>query len=415
MTHKFYDTCSLLLKAGHVFDEQDSILVISSITLEELENIKTSSRKDNDVKFAARKLTHELDEHFGEYEIITFVPSLLEDDNFLNLEPTNDLKIISCAWLAQSMWQDLVFITNDLCCKNLAFALLACPIEKYKPEIQDYDGYKEIYLNDDQLTELYSDLDYNHFNLYTNEYALIYNQETKELVDKMCWTGEKMRTVPFYTFESDWFGTIKPYKGDAYQVLAADSFMHNKITMIKGMSGSGKSFLSMGFLMSQLEKRKIDKIIVFCNTVATRNAARLGFYSGSRTEKLLDSQIGNMLASKLGGLSAVERMILDEKLLLLPLSDLRGYDTSGMRAGIYITEAQNMDTELMKLALQRIGEDCICIIDGDFKTQVDMVEYEGVNNGMRRTSEVFRNSDIYGEVTLKTIHRSRIAELADKI
>ena len=46
-----------------------------------------------------------------------------------------------------------------------------------------------------------------------------------------------------------------------------------------------------------------------------------------------------MLASKLGGLSAVERMILDEKLLLLPLSDLRGYDTSGMRAGIYITEA----------------------------------------------------------------------------
>ena len=33
------------------------------------------------------------------------------------------------------------------------------------------------------------------------------------------------------------------------------------------------------------------------------------------------------------------KAILDEKLLLLPLSDLRGYDTSGMRAGIYITEA----------------------------------------------------------------------------
>lgn len=74
-----------------------------------------------------------------------------------------------------------------------------------------------------------------------------------------------------------------------------------------------------------------------------------------------------------------------------------------------------MDTELMKLALQRIGEDCICIIDGDFKTQVDMVEYEGINNGMKRASEVFRGSDIYGEVTLKAIHRSEIATLADKI
>lgn len=415
MIHKFYDTCSLLLKAGHVFDEEDTTLVISSITLQELENIKTSNKKDNDVKFAARKLTHELDEHYGEFEIIIYVPSLLEYSPFDQLEPTNDLKIIACASTAHELWNDLIFITNDLCCKDLALTLLKCPVEKYEEEKCDYDGYKKVYLDNNQLTELYSNLNINHFNLLINEYALIYSQETKELVDKMCWTGEKMRTVPFYIFESDWFGTIKPYKGDAYQALAADSFMHNKITMIKGLSGSGKSYLSMGFLMSQLEKRKIDKIIVFCNTVATRNAARLGFYSGSRTEKLLDSQIGNMLASKLGGLSAVERMIFDEKLVLLPLSDCRGYDTSGMRAGIYITEAQNMDTELMKLALQRIGEDCICIIDGDFKTQVDMVEYEGVNNGMRRASEVFRGSDIYGEVTLKTIHRSKIAELADKI
>lgn len=415
MIHKFYDTCSLLLKAGHVFDEEDTTLVISSITLQELENIKTSNKKDNDVKFAARKLIHELDEHYGEFEIIIYVPSLLEYSPFDQLEPTNDLKIIACASTAYELWKDLIFITNDLCCKDLALTLLKCPVEKYEEEKCDYDGYKKVYLDDNQLTELYSNLNINHFNLLINEYALIYNQETEELVDKMCWTGEKMRAVPFYTFESDWFGTIKPYKGDAYQALAADSFMHNKITMIKGLSGSGKSYLSMGFLMSQLEKRKIDKIIVFCNTVATRNAARLGFYSGSRTEKLLDSQIGNMLASKLGGLSAVERMIFDEKLVLLPLSDCRGYDTSGMRAGIYITEAQNMDTELMKLALQRIGEDCICIIDGDFKTQVDMVEYEGANNGMRRASEVFRGSDIYGEVTLKTIHRSKIAELADKI
>jgi hypothetical protein len=32
-------------------------------------------------------------------------------------------------------------------------------------------------------------------------------------------------------------------------------------------------------------------------------------------------------------------MIQEEKLVLLPLSDIRGYDTSGMRAGVYISEA----------------------------------------------------------------------------
>jgi predicted ribonuclease YlaK len=48
------------------------------------------------------------------------------------------------------------------------------------------------------------------------------------------------------------------------------------------------------------------------------------------------------------------------------MSDIRGFDTNGMKAGVYITEAQNLDINLIKLALQRIGEDSVCIIDGDF-------------------------------------------------
>ena len=170
--------------------------------------------------------------------------------------------------------------------------------------------------------------------------------------------------------------------------------------MIKGPAGTGKSHLAVGYLFHLLEKGKIDKIIIFCNTVATRNAAKLGFYPGSRDEKLLDSQIGNFLASKLGGKISVEQFIDAEKLLLLPMSDVRGYDTSGMNAGIYITEAQNLDVDLLKLALQRVGEDSIVILDGDTKSQVDLVDYEGANNGMRRASKVFRGESIYGEVEL---------------
>ena len=97
------------------------------------------------------------------------------------------------------------------------------------------------------------------------------------------------------------------------------------------------------------------------------------------------------------------------------MSDIRGFDTSGMRAGIYITEAQNLDIELMKLALQRIGEDSFCIIEGDDNTQVDLSIYAGDNNGMRRVSEVFRGEDIYGEITLPNIYRSRIANIAEKM
>ena len=130
--------------------------------------------------------------------------------------------------------------------------------------------------------------------------------------------------------------------------------------------------------MSKLDRGDLDRIIVFCNTVATANSAKLGYLPGTRDEKLLDSQIGNLLISKFGGRDGVEQLIEENKLVLLPMSDIRGYDTSGMKAGIYISEAQNLDRPLIKLALQRVGEDCVCIIDGDEKTQVDDIHFAGI-------------------------------------
>jgi predicted ribonuclease YlaK len=236
-----------------------------------------------------------------------------------------------------------------------------------------------------------------------------------EIVDKLCWTGKDYRHLTYDNFKSNHFGNIKPMKDDVYQALVADSFANNRITLVKGPAGTGKTYLSLGFLMHKLERNKIDKIVIFCNTVATKNSAKLGYYPGSKDEKLLDSQIGNMLSTKLGGKFAVEEMIRKEELILLPFSDIRGYDTSGMNAGVYITEAQNLDIELMKLALQRIGEDSICIIDGDYNTQVDDIHFAGGNNGMRRASKIFKGEDVYGEITLRKIHRSRIAEIAEKM
>ena len=118
---------------------------------------------------------------------------------------------------------------------------------------------------------------------------------------------------------------------------------------------------------------------------------------------------------KIETLEEVEKLIDIGQLYLLPVSDIRGFDTSGMKAGIYVTEAQNLNIELMKLILQRIGEDSICILDGDNTSQVDSIIYAGNKNGLKRVSEVFRGQDFYGQVTLKIIHRSKIANIASKM
>jgi PhoH-like ATPase len=173
--------------------------------------------------------------------------------------------------------------------------------------------------------------------------------------------------------------------------------------------------LAMSFLLSQLEKDKIDKIIMFINDTPVRGSVAHGFLPGTLTEKLCESQVGNFLMGKLGSKEQILHLISMGKLLLLPISDIRGFDTSTMKAGIYITEAQNMSVDMMKLALQRIGDDCICIIDGDCNTQVDSKMFEGKSNGMRRLSEIFRGKDIYGEMELNTTYRSRIAEIAESM
>lgn len=409
----FYDTCSLLNELHSAFE--NDFFYISSVTLEELENIKTSSSKDQDIKYRARQLLHLLFENKDKYKVVIFQKEWeTAISNFSYLSDNNDSKIIYSAFITDTgISFDLVFKTDDLCCAALAKQIgLTVETTYEQMKLDNYTGFVEKIIPNEELVAFYSKSNLeteNHFNLLENQY-LIVKDENGKIADSFKWKNGNYEQVLFPVLKTDMFGTIKPK--DEYQKLAIDSLLSNKITVLRGPAGSGKSYLSFAALFQKLEKHEIDKIIIFCNTVATANSAKLGFYPGSRNEKLLDSQIGNFLSSKLGDNVATEKFIAEGKLALLPMSDIRGYDTTGMKAGIYITEAQNLDIELMRLALQRVGEDSICILDGDDQAQVDLSIYGGVNNGLRRVSEVFRGSELYGEITLQKIHRSKIAELA---
>ena len=90
--YNFYDTSSLLLLSD---EELNQNFIISSITLHELENIKTSRNKDFEVKAAARHVLHKLFENRGKYQIVIYQPEDLEllGDNHFDI--TDDIKISS--------------------------------------------------------------------------------------------------------------------------------------------------------------------------------------------------------------------------------------------------------------------------------------------------------------------------------
>ena len=419
MAKIFYDTCSLLNLQADAFKET---FYISSITLNELECIKTSGLKDEEIKWKARQVLHLLKENEGVFTVIPFKETDATYLSTYDLPHTNDSKIILTALniLGRSgdPENDDVFITDDLACYYIAKSVGLNAQILQDIVIDDYKGFKKVVLSEQKMLDFYGDAfsaNRNIYNLLENEYLIIEDKETGKIIDKYKWVNKSYESIPYNKFNSKMLGKVAPLNGDIYQLCALDSLKNNKITMLKGPAGSGKSLLSFGYMFSLLDAGEIDKIIIFCNTVATKGSAKLGFYPGSRTEKLLDSQIGNFLISKLGDRIAVERLIDDGELMLLPMSDIRGFDTSGMNAAIYITEAQNLDIELMRLALQRIGDDSICILDGDYSHQVDMTMYAGSNNGMRRVSQVFRGKHFYGEVELQNIHRSEIAKVAEEM
>lgn len=273
---KFYDTCALLNLQEKAFDQD--VFMISSITLKELENIKTSASKDTDIKFKARNILRLLSDNSNQYEVVPYYNSFnsaLEDNSILS--DNNDSKIIITAYYTNKTCP-IVFITADLSCFMIAKAVL--PQENVgllKENQLKYYGYETIQCsNDDQFAAFYTDLHNSekwNNSMNINEYLLI-TDENNNIVDKYKYTEEGFKGVPFICFDSKMFGKIKPK--DEYQACAMDSLKNNKITMLRGCAGTGKSYLAIGYLFSLLEKGDIDKIVIFCNTIATLGSAKLG-------------------------------------------------------------------------------------------------------------------------------------------
>ena len=416
----FYDTNILLMNKK--WTQQKEKFFISSVTIEELQNIKNSDLKDSKIKYKARRASNWLINNIDKYIVVLYdANDKIIKKKFPFTIDSFDKQILATALKTKEEGESFIFLTADFNCFLFAKTLkLTTQLFQQKSKsIEYYNGYKEVFCSDDNaLSDFYTKIYSKESNIFThdlniNEYLLV-RDKNNMIIDKYKYIGNnKFQKINFIVADSKMFGKIKPI--DPYQELAMDSLNSNQLTLIKGPAGTGKSLLSLAFLFRLLEKGKIDRIIIFCNTVATAGSAKLGYYPGDRTQKLLDSQIGNFLISKLGAREAVEKLIDLDELILLPMSDIRGFDTSGMHAGIYITQAQNLNIDLMKLALQRIGEDSICILDGDNDTQVDLNLYAGENNGLRRVSEVFRGQPFYGQVTLQTIHRSKIANIASRM
>ena len=406
----FYDTNAVLELQNKIFDQH---FYISSVTLEELEKIKTSSRHDETVKYKARKILHLLDEYTDKYDVVMYQNVIGDIINEKLIEITPDSKIVACCSFIQNLIQcdqQLVFCTNDIACKMIARKIFNLTVKGVNDEpVAIYKGYREISLDEQEMAHFYQNLSENVLGLLTNEYLLLKDCDGN-IVDKLKWDGEAYQTIRSKPYKSNMFGTLKPL--DDIQSFAMDSINTNDITVLYGKAGSGKTTLPLNYIMQEIEKGRYKKCYIVYSYEPLKGAKTLGFEKGDHITKLIYSaSIGNILASKFGDIQQVEYMIDRDMLDIIPTANIRGWECPSDSI-LLCTESQNLDVYTLKTIIQRCKSGCKQIYEGDIIEQKDT---NIQNVGINRLIDVFKGYKSFGCVKLKNNYRSELSELADKM
>lgn len=272
--------------------------------------------------------------------------------------------------------------------------------------MDEYTGFKEITLSDEDLAAFYQNDCADQFDCLQNQYLLIRDMGGND-VGIYRKNGAKMFKVPFKQIRGKFLGTIKPR--NAQQQMAIDLLYHADTTVkvLTGKFGTGKDLLMCAAAIDMLERGKYDKIVYVRNNIEVKNSKPIGFLPGSNDEKLLPYAMP--LADHLGGADGLNLMVSSGKIEIAHLGFIRGRDIKN--SIIYCSEAENMTKEHIQLLLGRVGEGSALWINGDFR-QCDADVFQK-NSGMMVAVNRLKGHPRFGYVKLMKTERSETAAMAD--
>lgn len=270
---------------------------------------------------------------------------------------------------------------------------------------KNYTGYKELVLTEDQACQMYNEGRIDDYEFLENEYLIAKNDEG-EVFDKMVYRNGRLSHVPYAKLSNQYLGDIKPRNDQ--QALVIDTLLHpgSKIKLVKGVYGSGKDYLMLAAALQLIEKGKFDKLVFIRPNVSVRGLPEIGALPGTADEKL--SWTLAPLWDKVGGQEGIEMMIRDNILESVPLLFIRG--RSFENSIIYVTEGQNMTTEIAKLVIGRIGEGSELWLNADTH-QTDKKLFDE-DNGVNKMIERLAGNKLFSYVYMPKTERSSVAELA---
>ncbi len=353
-TIKFYDTNALLILGEKAFDEQ---FAISSVTLQELENIKTSRNKSDEVKYQARAVTRLLDEHLNKYEVIVYDDTVAKIVSIHKMQETPDVQIIASAkYISES--SEITFVTNDIACKIIAKNVFKLKVESVNINEDIYRGYKIISGNTEYINIAMDNMDLSEWNV--NEYLVIHN--TEDDTDKeMRFDGERFVSLKL---PSSKFIKAK----NSLQRCALDILNNPDITIaaILGGYGSGKTHVSMQMaLYHVVEKGNQSKILGVRSPQG--DGVDIGYLPGSADDKTHNFFLP--LAQQLNG-GEFELESLKQRGALESNIPYYMKGTTYDNTIILVDEAEDLDDKQIRLVGTRVGQNSKIYFAGDYKQSV---------------------------------------------
>lgn len=371
----------------------------------ELDKLKTA---EGERGFRARRAIRSIEKYDGK----TGIDFIRKNQKFYHKfnRHTTAVDDLIISYFKKSKYRNAILVTNDVSMRLKAKGL-GIKVESYKEFTRVNPGYTEVRMKVDEYLEFYENMGEIE-GVEENEYLIIKDEMGNDLISIWRYLGEsEWEEVQLAGRLENYLFKFKPK--DEYQRCALDTLGKDTFTAITGPAGTGKTLLSFAYILNKIQKDGA-RVHIFVNPSKTRGSEELGFYPGTRDEKLLQNFIGDVLKNKIGDSTEVVRMMQQGSINVYPVSDIRGIEI-GKGDIMYITEAQNLSVDMIKLAIQRCAEGSKIIIEGDPYTQVDKLAFEGDGNGLKRVLDVFGGYEGFGHIHLTKIYRSKMADRAEML
>ncbi len=354
-------------------------IIIPYVVLQEINNLKNNKEKS----YYARRAIRFID---GNYDELQFI------DAKVNESDKNDDKIISTA-----EFYKCAIITNDIGMR-IKSKVLGVPVVEIECVEDDYKGYQifEMDTNDDEsnkiLASIYESPNKNIWDLYTNQYLIIRDKNSKKTIDTFRWSGSELLKLKLPPKK-----IINPLND--FQACALD-LLHNKnipIKFIIGEIGSGKTHLAtkLGFYYT-IDKGLYNKIFVCRNPIGA--GENIGALPGDKIDK-----VGEFYTpiEENTNITNIDKYIDCGQVEFNVPFFIKGntYDNTWM----IVDESEDFDIKTMRLVGGRIGKNSCISFCGDYLQAEKKFEK---NNGLKYAVNKLKGNPLVGIIFLEENVRS---------